>query len=112
MRVACLVPAVAAIAWLFHTRREDDTGRPPPLPAFLVAFIVLVAVNSAGLLPEVAADALRRASGVLLVVAVAALGVKTSLKGLVTVGAAPIVAMLAQTLIIAAYAFGAIALFS
>ncbi len=47
---------------------------------------------------------------ILLVVGVAALGVKTSLKGLVTVGAAPIVAMLAQTLIVAVYAFAALVL--
>lgn len=112
MRVACLVPAVAVIAWLFHTRGEEGTGKPPPLPAFLIVFMLLVAVNSTGLLPDVVADALRKASGVLLVVAVAALGVKTSLRGLVTVGAAPIVAMVAQTLIVAGYALLALVLVS
>ena len=112
MRVACLVPAVAVIAWLFHRRDAEAGGKPPPLPFFLIAFVVLVALNSTGILPEMIVDPLRRASGILLVVAVAALGVKTSLKGLVTVGAAPIVAMLAQTLIVAVYAFAALVLVS
>ncbi|MEM1437904.1 MAG: putative sulfate exporter family transporter [Pseudomonadota bacterium] len=112
IRVACLVPAVAVIAWMFHRRDAKAGGKPPPLPLFLIAFVVLVALNSTGLLPDVIVEPLRRASGILLVVAVAALGVKTSLRGLVTVGVAPIGAMVAQTLIVAVYAFAALVLVS
>ncbi len=51
MRVACLVPVVLAIS-LFVARRRTVSGvREPLLPWFLVAFVVLVAVNSAGLVP-------------------------------------------------------------
>ena len=110
MRVACLVPAVAAIAWLFHVRDGGADGKPPPLPLFLFAFVVLVGINSAGVLPEAFVAPLRRLSGVLLVVAVAALGVKTSLRGLITVGTGPVIAMTVQSLIVAGYALAALLL--
>jgi uncharacterized integral membrane protein (TIGR00698 family) len=52
MRVAMLVPVVLAFSLLFRqSRRSGQTGRPPLLPLFLVAFVVLVLVNSAGLIP-------------------------------------------------------------
>ena len=53
-RVALLLPAVFAISCLFRSSvpHEDGGARPPLLPAFLVAFAVLVAINSTGRIPQ------------------------------------------------------------
>lgn len=103
MRVACLVPAVAAIAWLFRHSHADTGAKVPALPFFLIAFVALMLVNSAGWLPQALVDALKVVCNVCLVTAVAALGVKTSLRGLVAVGVGPVAAMIAQTLLLAAF---------
>ena len=103
MRVACLVPVVLAIS-LFVARRRSLSGvREPLLPWFLVAFVVLVAVNSAGLVPAGIGSILGSVAGWCLLTAVAALGVRTSLKVLVDVGPAPVAAMVLQTLFLAAF---------
>ncbi len=101
-RVAMLVPVVFALSLVFG-RRVGGAGRRPPLPLFVVAFCALVAVNSLGLVPEAANEMLSELSRWCLVAAIAALGVKTSLKALVTVGAVPVSLMVAETLFIAAW---------
>ncbi|WP_316979078.1 YeiH family protein [Shumkonia mesophila] len=101
-RVAMLVPVVFALSLVFG-RREGGAGRRPPLPLFVVAFCLLVAANSLGLVPEAARQPLSELSSWCLVAAIAALGVKTSLKALVTVGAVPVSLMVAETLFIATW---------
>ncbi len=104
MRVACLVPAVAVIAWLFRDDHADaGSAKVPALPFFLIAFVALMVVNSLGWMPVALVDALKVICNVCLVTAVAALGIKTSLRGLVSVGVAPIAAMVAQTLLLAVF---------
>jgi len=101
-RVAMLVPVVFALSLVFG-RRAETSGRRPPLPFFVIAFCGLVAANSLGLVPEAPRLALVEVSRWCLVAAIAALGVKTSLKALMTVGAGPAGLMLAETLFIAAW---------
>ena len=110
VRVACLVPVVITISLLLHRRRSPDSGNAPLLPWFLVAFVVLVIVNSLGWVPAEAHTMLTPVSSWCLLTAVAALGVKTSLKALVDVGPAPVGVMLLQTLFLAAIVIGGIAL--
>jgi len=102
LRVTCLTPAVLAIGFAFRGRPDAATKR-PLVPAFLVAFVLLVAVNSAGFIPEVAQGALGAVSQWCLLVAVAALGVRTSLKELTAVGPKPMLALGAQTILLAAF---------
>ena len=80
------------------------------LPWFLVGFVVLVIVNSMNWIPENAHDVLTPVSSWCLLTAVAALGVKTSLKALTDVGPAPVGVMVLQTLLLAALVMGGIAL--
>ena len=110
IRVACLVPVVITISLLLHRRRSADAGNVPLLPWFLVAFVVLVIVNSLGWVPAEAHTMLMPVSSWCLLTAVAALGVKTSLKALADVGPAPIGVMLIQTVFLAAIVIGGIAL--
>ena len=109
IRVACLVPVVVTISLLMHRRRSPESGNEPLLPWFLVAFVVLVIVNSLGWVPADAHAVLTPVSSWSLLTAVAALGVKTSLKALADVGPAPIGVMVIQTFFLAVFVIGGIA---
>ena len=103
-RVALLLPAVFVISFLFRGRHELSAGaapRPPLLPLFLVAFALLVAVNSTGMLPPVLSSGLQEASRWCLVVAIAALGTRTSLGDLARVGWKPVAVIVAETVFVA-----------
>ena len=108
IRVACLVPVVVSISLIMRRGRTPASGDGPLLPWFLVAFIVLVIVNSLGWVPAGAQTMLTPVSSWCLLTAVAALGVKTSLKALVDVGPAPIGVMVIQTVFLAAIVIGGI----
>jgi len=110
IRVACLVPVVVVISLITHRSRSESPDKRPLLPWFLVAFVVLVIVNSLGWVPPDAHSALTPVSSWCLLTAVAALGVKTSLKALADVGPAPIGVMVLQTLLLAALVIGGVAL--
>jgi len=110
IRVACLVPVVIVISLITHRSRSESPDKRPLLPWFLVAFVVLVIVNSLGWVPPDAHSVLTPVSSWCLLTAVAALGVKTSLKALADVGPAPIGVMVLQTLLLAALVIGGVAL--
>ena len=110
IRVACLVPVVLAISVLMHRRRSPESRGGPLLPRFLVAFVVLVVINSLGWVPAQAHALLTPVSSWCLLAAVAALGVKTSLKALADVGPAPIGVMVGQTLFLAVFVIAGITL--
>ena len=109
LRVALLVPAVVVIAWFFRRQqgKQTDTGRRMPLvPGFLLAFVCLVAINSSGVLPISLSSAMSDTSRVCLVIAIAALGLKTSLQKLATVGWRPIALLVGETLFLAMLVIG------
>ena len=96
MRVTLLAPAVFVIAMLFSRNAgAEATGR--AFPIFLLGFAALMAANSFNLVPEEARASIAGASRFALVVAVSALGVKTSLKDLFEVGPKPVAALALQT---------------
>ena len=72
--------------------------RQPLVPRFLWLFVALVAVYSAGALTAPVQQGLNWVSRACLVVAVAALGMKTSLKYLAEAGWRPILLTLVETL--------------
>lgn len=98
LRVAMLVPAVMCFMLLFRqTRREEGGGKVPMLPGFLIAFVVLVLINSLGLVPPVMTEGFTDLSRWCLVTAIAALGIKTSFQKLAVVGWKPVILMAAET---------------
>ena len=105
MRVAMLVPVIVFAVMLTRERISDGSNavgpRPPLLPWFAVAFAVLVAINSTGWLPAVVAKSGSDISRWCLVAAIAAIGMKTQLKELASVGLKPVLLMLAETLFLA-----------
>jgi len=111
MRVAMLLPVIALAAWLSqrHQRAQGEAGpgpRPPLLPWFAVAFAVLVAINSTGWLPAAVVRAGREASQWCLIMAMSAIGMKTHLKDILTVGWKPVALMVLETLFLAVLFYG------
>jgi uncharacterized integral membrane protein (TIGR00698 family) len=110
LRVAMLLPVVLVFSMLFRSRGSHAGERPPLLPMFLVGFAILVVINSIGLIPKPVADGFANLSRWCLVVAIAALGVKTSFKQLAELGWRPVVMMTANTLFLAGFILGGLAL--
>jgi uncharacterized membrane protein YadS len=71
------------------------------LPWFAVAFAALVAINSTGWVPQAVLAVGNDASRWCLVAAIAAIGMKTQLRELSTVGIKPIVLMVGETVFLA-----------
>jgi uncharacterized membrane protein YadS len=90
---------IIVAAMITRARGADDTGkRPPLLPWFAVGFIVLASVNSTGVVPAAVQGFGNELSRWLLVIAISALGMKTQLRELASVGIKPILLMLGETL--------------
>jgi uncharacterized integral membrane protein (TIGR00698 family) len=106
LRVAMLVPVVVAIALVARRATPAEASasiaRPPLLPGFLFGFLAIVLLNSLGLVPAEVQQALGDASRWCIVISIAALGVKTSLRSLVEVGRRAIALMVAETVFIGA----------
>jgi len=104
LRVAMLLPVVATIAFVIANFDKQGGGAGAagkarvPIPTFLFGFAALVALNSLGVLPKPAVAAASDVSRWCLVVAIAALGMKTSFKALLEAGWRPLVAMVLETL--------------
>lgn len=96
LRVAMLVPVVLVLSLSFRGSQSGE--RPPLLPSFLVGFIVLVAINSTGLITEGLGEAITGFSRWCLVTAIAALGIKTSFQKLAVVGWRPVLLLVLETL--------------
>ncbi|MEP3244626.1 MAG: putative sulfate exporter family transporter [Sneathiella sp.] len=108
-RVSLLVPVVFVMGIAFRRIARKENGSVDmensklPVPLFVIGFCILVGMNSMGLAPAVIRDPLIVASGWCLVTAIAALGVKTSLKSLFEVGFAPVGVMIAETIFLASW---------
>jgi uncharacterized integral membrane protein (TIGR00698 family) len=108
LRVAMLLPVVLALSFMFRSRADDRGQRQPLLPWFLVAFAVLVAAASAGWIPQAALPHLSSASRWCLVVAIAALGIKTSFRDFASLGWRPVILMVSETLFLAGLVLAAL----
>ena len=106
IRVSMLAPVVLTFSIVIRSKgRADVEGgkRPPLLPTFVLGFLVLAAVNSLGLIPTVLADAAGDLSRWCLLIAIAAVGVKTSLKKMLSVGGTAIALLVAETVFLGAW---------
>ena len=84
LRVAMLVPIVLIFALLFRNHPGTDAGNGSrlPIPGFLFGFAALVAIGSIWPLPTLVVDVGSEASRWCLLMAIAAVGMKTSLKSM------------------------------
>lgn len=103
MRVAMLLPVIVCAAMITRMQGADPTGkRPPLLPWFAVGFLILACVNSTGWVPAVVQGGVNELSRWCLVISISALGMKTQLKELASVGIKPILLMVGETVFLVA----------
>ena len=103
IRVTMLAPVVLVFALIIRAMPiEADPGaaRPPLMPTFVIGFLVLAAINSFGLVPEAVSNLAGDASRWALLIAISAVGMKSSLKRIFDVGGQAITLILAETVFI------------
>ena len=104
MRVAMLVPVIVFAAIV--TRRAQGGAapaeRPPLLPWFAVAFLLLAWINSIGWIGSTMQSFTNDVSRWCLIIAMSAIGMKTQLKQIVAVGLKPVLLMLGEAVFLAA----------
>lgn len=105
LRVAMLVPVVILIGVVAQRQLSTKEGVAPvvAVPWFLIAFVALFVINSLGWIPHAVVSLASGSASWMLLVAIAALGVRTSLQEIADVGLRPIVLMLAETVFIAGW---------
>ncbi len=114
-RVAMLIPVVLFLAVFVYRRHNTGkntvSGTRDIFPYFLLGFVFFVLIGSTDIIPNEAKTLLSTLSTWLLVIAIAALGVKTSLREISSVGWKPLLLILTCTLFIAVYILSAITIF-
>jgi uncharacterized integral membrane protein (TIGR00698 family) len=108
LRVAMLLPVCLAIGMVLQARGGQAGRAPPVLPWFVVLFAILVVLGSAGWMPAMAIQAGGTASTWLLVIAMGAIGMKTSLRSLVKVGPKAVLLVVGETVFLGALVLAAI----
>lgn len=106
IRVSMLAPVVLCFSLSIRRMQpalSREGKRPPLLPGFVVAFLILAALNSVGAIPGWAGALAGELSRWALLVAIAAVGIKTSLRRMMDVGRGGIALLLVETLFLAAF---------
>jgi uncharacterized integral membrane protein (TIGR00698 family) len=108
MRVAFLMPVLVMIALVLRKSSSHQSclsgseARTPLLPWFTVGFVLLMLVNSTGWVPAKVQAGASDLSQVFLVLAIAGVGLKTSLKDVTRLGWRPVLLVVLVTLGLAA----------
>ncbi|MEL7173791.1 MAG: putative sulfate exporter family transporter, partial [Pseudomonadota bacterium] len=105
IRVTLLAPVVLLFALAIRAAGQETGSagsRPPLIPGFVAAFLAFAALNSAGVVPPMVVDVLSDLSRWALLIAIAAVGMKTSLRRILDVGGQAIILIVAETVFIAA----------
>ncbi len=103
-RVSMLVPVVLVLSIIFRSENKS-VGR-SPLPLFVLGFCALVAINSTGVVPGAMQTLLIDLSRWCLVISITALGIKTALKAMMTIGYLPVAVVLMESVFIALWVLG------
>ncbi|MCA8881859.1 MAG: putative sulfate exporter family transporter [Rhodobacteraceae bacterium] len=109
IRVSMLAPVVLTFSLVIRQKGLADLSegkKPPLLPGFVIGFLVLAALNSVGVIPAVVAEWAGTLSRWALLIAIAAVGIKTSLGRMVEVGAGAIGLMVAETIFLGVFIVG------
>lgn len=103
-RVALLLPVVLVISIFFGAKKSSQKigwGSLRLIPTFLLGFVALSVVASMQILPSDVTQSIGGASRWMLVIAIAAAGLKTNFQELAKLGWQPVVMLVVETLFIA-----------
>jgi uncharacterized integral membrane protein (TIGR00698 family) len=102
-RVMLLMPVVVlvVVAYRSHPDVQVSDQKVPLIPGFLMVFIVFMLLATAGVIQPPVAQLAGDISRALLVIAIAAAGIKTSFEDLVKLGWKPVIMLCGETLFIA-----------
>ena len=106
MRVAMLAPVILVTSFIIRRFADDRASsdqlkRPPLIPFFVMGFLALAAMNSAGYVSAGMSDLAGKISRWALLVAISAVGMKTALKTVLEVGGQAIFLIVAETIFLA-----------
>jgi uncharacterized integral membrane protein (TIGR00698 family) len=102
MRVAMLLPVIICAAMIARAHGGSKAGpRPPLLPWFAVAFVIVAAINSVGWIGESVQSLGDELSRACLAIAMSAIGMNTQLKEILAVGFKPIALMIGEAVFLA-----------
>jgi len=109
IRVSMLAPVVLVFALLFRNINDGVPSQKSPLiPGFVIVFFVFAGLNSIGLVPEMVSNFLGDVSRWALLTAIAAVGMKTSLKTILDVGGLAMILIASETVFLAVFIMGGI----
>ena len=101
---------------IFFAFKERDTtmegGAANFIPSFLIAFFVIALMNNLGFIPDAIVQVMQKLSSWCLVVSLVAIGIKTSLKQIVSVGWKPVFLITMETVFFASLILTGILLFA
>jgi uncharacterized integral membrane protein (TIGR00698 family) len=104
LRVVLLAPVVVIAVLAIRAFAEPDAGdgkRPPLVPVFVMGFVALAALSTAGLLPGPLVALASEASRWLLLIAIASVGLKTIPQDILNVGLPAAGLIVAETVFLA-----------
>lgn len=112
-RVMLLAPVVLTLGMALVRRGGAAAGSAPvPVPWFVAGFLGLIALNSAGLLPEAARSAAGQVAPFLLAMALGAMGLDADPSKLLAKGPRPLLLGLGATLFLASFSLAGILCFA
>lgn len=103
-RVALLLPVVLFIAFFFGAEQSSQRlgwGSLHLIPSFLIGFVAFSMIASMQILPSSVTHSIGEVSRWMLVIAIAAVGLKTNFQELAQLGWQPVVMLVAETIFIA-----------
>lgn len=115
LRVVMLAPVVLVASLVLRALADrDSTGgtRPPLVPVFVAGFVALAVLNSLGAIPDLLAAGAAEASGWLLLLAIASVGLKTRPQDIMNVGLPAAAFIVAETLVLAGFIILGLGLFT
>ena len=111
IRVSMLAPIILIASILIRQVSEKELGtskRPPLVPGFVLAFVVLVIINSVQIVPENITEISVEISRWALLTAIAAVGMKTALREVINVGLPAISLLVIETAFICFFMIAAL----
>tara|TARA_B100001094_G_C18177950_1_gene799059 strand:+ start:25 stop:498 length:474 start_codon:yes stop_codon:yes gene_type:complete len=100
IRIMMLAPLIMVLS-LTHPHKEPQTQKPPLIPFFVIGFILCIALNSIHILPDSLHTSLVNTSHILILMALAALGLKIDLAHIIKISPQPLLFTCYCSLIIA-----------